>query len=124
MGNRRRSTAQERETQGDGVQYVFLPSRKRGLGLLNYRYLKLALERIRPHVCYQRVKLDYTYWIVRLARYVGSKSLFAFSSDHECIPGALVGTQGDLVSRYMAALADQGIRKADFSFVRRRNKAN
>jgi glycosyltransferase involved in cell wall biosynthesis len=64
-------------------------------------------------VCYQRVKLDYTYWIVRLARYVGSKSLFAFSSDYECLPGALVGTQGDLVSRYMAALADQGIRKAD-----------
>jgi glycosyltransferase involved in cell wall biosynthesis len=51
--------------------------------------------------------------MVRLARYVGSKSLFAFSSDHECLPGALVGTQGDLVSRYMATLADKGIRKAD-----------
>jgi glycosyltransferase involved in cell wall biosynthesis len=51
--------------------------------------------------------------MVRLARYVGSKSLFAFSSDRECLPGALVGTQSDLVSRYIAALADQGIRKAD-----------
>jgi glycosyltransferase involved in cell wall biosynthesis len=97
----------------DGVHYVFLPPRKRGLGLLNYSRIRAVLARIRPHVCYQRVKLDYTYWTVRLARRLGSNSLFAFSHDHECIPGTLAGRQGDLVSRFIAVLADQGIRKAD-----------
>jgi glycosyltransferase involved in cell wall biosynthesis len=100
-------------TQADGVRYFTLPPRKKGLGILNYSSMKTALQHIRPHVCYQRVKLDYTYWMARLARRVDSKSLFAFSSDLECIPGALVGTQGDLVSRFVATLADRGIRKAD-----------
>ena len=74
---------------------------------------KAALERIRPQVCYQRVKLDYTYWMVKLARCVGSKSLFAFSHDHECLPGALVGSARRLSFPLYRCLADQGIRKAD-----------
>jgi glycosyltransferase involved in cell wall biosynthesis len=83
------------------------------LGFLNYAYIKTALKQIHPHVCYQRVKLDYTYWMARLARRLKLKSLFAFSSDHECIPGTLAGTRGDLVSRFVSALADQGIRKVN-----------
>lgn len=99
--------------QAEGVQYVFLPPRKRGLGLLNYLSMKAALEHIRPHVCYQRVKLDYTYWMARLARRTRSKYIFAFSHDDECMPGALAGTPGDPVSRLLGVIADQGIRQAD-----------
>ena len=103
----------ETEKMEDGVRYVCLPPRRRGLGILNLPYLKSVFDRIRPHVCYQRVKLDYTYWTRRLAHRLGGKFLFAFSHDQECLPGALAGFPGDFVSRFVAALADQGIRKAD-----------